>query len=94
MPWRDDLKRLGTGSNLAIGLLEDDGVVMSQPPMACALQTAAIAMRKAGHQVRKIAQFRLAKTYTILDRVLGATISHDLLKDPRKPTIAYSGKKY
>ena len=63
MPWRDDLEKLGTGSNLAIGLLEDDGVVVPHPPMARALQMVANAMKKAGHRVRKVAQFRIAKTY-------------------------------
>ena len=92
MPWRDDLEKLGAASILAIGLLKDDGVVVPQPPMARALQTAANAMKKAGHRVRKIAQFRIAKTYTILDRVLGAAISYDLLKDPRRSTMACNGK--
>ena len=92
MPWRDDLEKLGVGSNLAIGPLEDDGVVVPQPLMARALQTAANAMKKARHRVRKIAQFRIAKTCTILDSVLGAAVSYDLLKDPRRSTIACNGK--
>ena len=57
IPWRDDLEKLGAGLNLSIGLLKDDGVVVPQPPIARALQTAANAMQAAGHQVSMIANF-------------------------------------
>jgi hypothetical protein len=85
-------RKHGTGSNLAIGVLKDDRVVVPQPPVARALQTVATAMKEAEYQVRKIAQFRIAKTNIILDRVLGAAISHDLFKDPRRSRIACNEK--
>lgn len=52
MPWRDDLEKLGMGSHYAIGLREDHGVVVPQPPVVRTPQmAAATAMTKAGPQI-------------------------------------------
>jgi hypothetical protein len=51
MPWSHDLEKLGTCFNLAIGVLRNDGVVVPQPPIARALQTAANVIQAASKQV-------------------------------------------
>lgn len=51
LPWREKLESTAHEEGLTLGLLADDGIVAPQPPMARALQMAATAFKKAGHNV-------------------------------------------
>lgn len=53
LPWRDEIHRWANDGGLTIGIFEDDGVVVPQPPMARALRMTSEAIQKHGHQVEK-----------------------------------------
>lgn len=95
MPWKDEPEMLGTGSDLAIGLLEDDGVVVPQPPMARALQMAANAMRKAGHQIvsweppSHMTSSKIHKSIINADGMPSIVANIELSGEPFVPEVAH-----
>lgn len=51
IPWREDLYRDVTSRPLVIGVLRDDGVARTHPPLSRVLEEAVEALRSAGHTI-------------------------------------------
>ncbi|KAH8897576.1 general amidase [Thozetella sp. PMI_491] len=86
-PWSDDQL---LHSNITIGLIEWDGVVMPHPPIRRAIKIARARLEAAGHKIVMLEPFQFATAYEISSRMfytVGTGFIKDALSQSGEPPI-------